>query len=70
MPLVLQMHYALCIQHYKLKRFQVFWEPGAYSRAEQLPSLIPHRCLLLDIRAHSCLNYAPLFQTMEQHFID
>ena len=37
MPLVLQNHSALCIQHYELKRLQVFGEPGAYSMAEQLP---------------------------------
>ncbi len=33
----LQNHSALCIQHYELKRFQVFGEPGAYSMDEQLP---------------------------------
>ena len=36
MPLALQNHSALCIQHYELKRFQVFGEPGEYFRAEQL----------------------------------
>ena len=36
MPLVLHNHSALRIQHYELKRFQVFGKPGAHSMAEQL----------------------------------